>query len=143
MTEKEKNARAKLARLQDALADDLNNISDEELILELEEIGEDVTKIAAHASSLISDTISGVGQNRLANARMAYDANRSIQGANVLKWPLDKKRTLIQGFAKNDNSLEQKLTLAARKGEDTEADIDSFLEDLIELGAIDDEGNFN
>ncbi len=60
---------------------------------------------------------------------------------NILQWPEERKRALIQQFARNDNTLKQKLTLAARKGEDTEADMDSFIEDLIDLGVIDDEGN--
>ena len=58
-----------------------------------------------------------------------------------MQWPVERKRALIQRFAKNDSALKQKLTLAARKGEDTEADMDSFIDDLIDLGIIDDEGN--
>ena len=141
MTDKEKMAREKLFRLQDALADDLQNLSDDEILAEAKENGENVEEIATHTSSLISDVIRKNGQHRLAAARAAYDANTPADGANVLKFSLSKKREIVNAFAKNDNGFEEKLTLAARNGKDTEADIDSLLEDLIDLGEIDDEGN--
>ncbi len=59
----------------------------------------------------------------------------------MVELALEKKRALIDKFAGNDNQLRERLTMAARNEEDSEADIDSFLEDLVELGIIDDEGN--
>ena len=60
-----------------------------------------------------------------------------------MHWPVSRKRALIQSFAQKDNELEQKLgvTLATREGKDTDADVDSLIEDMIHLGLIDDEGN--
>ena len=44
-------------------------------------------------------------------------------------------------LANLNSAIDQKFTLAAREGRDTQADIDGLLEDLVELGVIDGEGN--
>lgn len=141
MNKEQNKAREKLEKLCNALADDLDAMTDEELLAELEEAGEDVDAIAARTRALITDTVANIGRRKLAAARAGYDTHKAGHRSNVLQWPMESKRALIQRFAQNDNALKQKLTLAARKGEDTEADMDSFIEDLIDLGVIDDEGN--
>ena len=141
---KEKNeAHEKLERLCNTLADDIETMSDEELIAELEDTGEDVNAIAKRTGELIADAIAKVGRRKLATARAGYETEtrQTSHGINVLQWPVSRKRDLIQHFAENDAELEQKLTLAAREGKDTEADMNSFIEDLIDLGVIDDKGN--
>ena len=90
---------------------------------------------------MIADAIADAGRRKLAAARAGYEARRAISQCNVMQWPQERKRALIQQFAQKDNTLKQKLTLAARNGKDTEADVNSFIEDLIELGMIDEEGN--
>ena len=141
---KEKNeAHEKLERLCNALADDIEAMSDEELIAELEDTGEDANTIARRMGGLIANAIANVGRRKLATARAGYEAEtrQTSHGNNVLQWPVSRKRDLIRHFAENDAELEQKLTLAAREGKDTEADMNSFIEDLIDLGVIDDKGN--
>jgi hypothetical protein len=57
---------------------------------------------------------------------------------DVLLLPLAEKRRIVEQFAANDAGLSGKLTLAARKGDaETEADTDSFLRALVDLGVID------
>ena len=141
MNKKQNEAREKLERLCNSLADDIDAMSDDELLAELKEAGEDADAIATRTGSLIADAMASVGRRKLAVARAGYAAHKAGQRSNVLQWPVERKRALIQRFAENDNALRQKLTLAARKGQDSEADVDSFIEDLIDLGAIDDEGN--
>ena len=139
---KEKNeASEKLERLCNALADDIDTMSDEELLAELAEAGEDADAIANRTHALIVNAITNVGRRRRKAARSAYEATQTGHRSNVLQWPVNRKRDLIQYFAENDAGLKQKLTLAAREGKDTEADMNSFIEDLIDLGVIDDEGN--
>ena len=141
MNNEQNKAREKLERLCNALADDLDALSDEELLAEIKEAGEDVDAIATRTGALIADAIANSGRRKLAAARAGYETHKAGHRGNILQWPVERKRALIQQFARNDNALKQKLTLAARKGEDTEADVDSFIEDLIDLGVIDDEGN--
>ena len=142
MNKEQNKAREMLDRLRNALADDIDALSDEELLAELKEDGEDVDAIATRTGALIADAIANSGRSKLAAARAGYEIRKAAgHRSNILQWPVERKRALIQQFAQNDNALTRKLTLAARKGEDTEADVDSFIEDLIDLGVIDDEGN--
>ncbi len=141
MSKEQKKACEKLERLCNALADDIDTMTDEELLAELEEAGEDVDSIAARTGALIVNAVADAGSRKLAAARAGYEAHKAGRQGNVLQWPMERKRALMQQFAQDDIALKQKLTLAARKGEDTEADVDSFIEDLIDLGVIDDEGN--
>jgi hypothetical protein len=54
-----------------------------------------------------------------------------------------QKKSVIENFTTKAPELNQKLTLAARKGEgiQTENDIEGMFEDMLELGLIDEEGN--
>ena len=141
MNKSQNDSIEKLTRLCNALADDMDYMSDEELLAELEEAGEDADAIVAHADQLIAEAIIKVGRRKLESARAGYVARQIGHHRNILQWPVERKRLLIQHFAQNDAELGRKLTLAARKGENTEADMDSFIEDLIDLGVIDADGN--
>ncbi len=133
----------KLERLCNALADDIDAMSDKELLAELQEAGEDTDAIVKRTRELIAEAIAKVGRHNMEAARAGYDAemHQTSHESKVLHWPVQRKRELMQRFAQNDDTLKQKLTLAARKAEDTEADVDSFIQDLNDLGVIDDEGN--
>ena len=141
MNKSQNDSIEKLTRLCNALADDMDSISDEEMLAELEEAGEDGDAIAKHADQLITEAIAKVGRRKLESARAGYVARHIGHHSNILQWPVERKRHLIQHFAQNDAALDRKLTLAARKGKNTETDIDSFIEDLIDLGVIDADGN--
>ena len=145
MSKKQNEASEKLERLCNALTDDIDAMSDEELLAELEEAGEDANDIGNRTAGVIAYAVTNVGRRKLAAARTGYEAERhqTGHGSNVSHWPVSRKRALIQSFAQKDNELEQKLgvTLAAREGKDTDADVDSLIEDMIHLGLIDDEGN--
>lgn len=143
MNKDQNKAIEKLERLCNALADDIDVMSDKELMAELQEVGEDTDAIAKRMRKLISNTIAKVGRHKMEAARAGYEAEmyQTSHEGKILHWPVHRKRELIHRFAQNDDAFKQKLTLAARKEEDTEEDVDSFIEDLIDLGVIDDEGN--
>jgi hypothetical protein len=138
---KDSDARIKLDRLGEALAKDLDALSDDELMEEIAATDEERQKTVSHMRSLIEEAIATSGQRRLAKARQAYDAIRGKARAKVTELPLDRKKALVAHFAKNPQALPEKLTMAARNEANSEADLDSLLQDLLELGAIDDEGN--
>jgi hypothetical protein len=138
---KDSDARVKLDRLGEALAKDLDALSDHELVEEIAATDEERQKTVSHMRSLIEEAIATSGRQRLAKARQVYDAIRGKARAKVTELPLDRKKALVAHFAKNPQALPEKLTMAARNEANSEADLDSLLQDLLELGAIDDEGN--
>ena len=141
MSKEQNETREELERLANALVDDIDAMSDEELLAELDEAGEDAGTVADQTRTLIADAVAKVGRRKLAAARSGYEASQTGHQSNVLQWSMQRKRGLIQHFVQNNNEFEQKWTLAAREGKDMEADMNSFIEDLIDLGVIDDEGN--
>ena len=141
MNNNREETRRQLERLADALARDVDQLTDEDVLREATEEHGDPNKAALAAKNLIQEAITAHGKRRLATARTAYQAERERGGSKVFELSAERKRELIDRFASNDNQLREKLTMAARNQEDMEADIDSFLEDLVELGVIDDEGN--
>lgn len=141
MSNNHDEARRKLDRLTDALARDVDQLTDEEVFQEVTEVYGDPEKVVEDVEALIEGAIAEHGKRRLTAARRGFETQTARNKSNVISFPLDKKRALLDLFARNDPQLREKLTMAARNEEDSEADIDSFLEDLIELGAIDDEGN--
>ena len=143
MNKNQNEAFEKLERLCNVLADDIDAMSDEELLAELQEAGEDTDAIAKQTGQRIAEAITKVGRHKMEAARAGYEAetHQTSHKSKVFHLPVSRKRELIQHFAQNDDTFKQKLTLAARKEEDSEADVDSFIEDLLDLGVIDDEGN--
>lgn len=133
--------RKQLERLADTLERDVDQLTDEEVLREAAEEYGDSEKAVLEIRHLVQESISAYGQRRLAAAREAYQAESAKSELKVFELSTERKQKIVEQFADNDNQFREKLTLAARNQEDFEADLDSFLEDLIELGAIDDEGN--
>lgn len=134
-------ARRQLDRLADALARDVDRLNADELFEEAAEFYGAADNAVSETRQLIEAAITAHAKSRFAAARQAYESHASKSSAKLLDLPWERKRELINKFASNDNELQKKLTMAARNEEEFEADIDSFLEDLVELGVIDDEGN--
>lgn len=142
MMDNRRKAAQRLARLADALARDVDQLTDDELLKEaIEEFGS-LDKATAVVRGRIARALEVGGRRRLAAARKAYDSHLHRSHSKIAWLPMSRKRALIEHFTHNDNALRQKLTLAARNEKESQADIDSFLEDLVELGVIDEEGNF-
>lgn len=128
---------AQLNALIDADLQALLMLSDESVMAEAEETCGNAAKVAADVRVKVQAAVAEAGRRRLAEARKAIDADRSA-GGNVLQWPLQRKRELLARVRQGTTAL----TLAARQGEDeTENDLDSLIEDLVDLGIIDEEGN--
>lgn len=134
-------ARRQLERLADALARDIDQLTDEELRRETKEDYGNSDKAIFATKNVIQQAISAHGKRRLAAARRAYETQSAKVEAKLFELSTERKRELVERFASNDNKLRERLTMAARNQENLEDDIDSFLEDLIELDVIDDEGN--
>jgi hypothetical protein len=134
-----KDARQKLDRLVDALIRDVDALSDEELTEEVAADG-DVEKAINQVKDLVESAIAESGRRRLTRARRAYEAVTAKDRPKVMQLPLSRKKALVTKFA-DSSRFPEKLTLAARNADNTEADVDGLLQDLLELGIVDDEGN--
>jgi hypothetical protein len=134
MTTNSNDARDALRRLADALADDVLNAPDSEILEDAAEIYGDPEKIAAEMVKLFEQTASERGKERLAAARAAVATDRRRPAAVVRLPPTEARRRLQQLIAA-DPETARKLTAAARKGDRlSDDDVQSMLEDFEELG---------
>jgi len=142
MTRKSHN-KPDLFHFADALVDDLMALSDEELLGEVREEGADPEALAKELREKLEARIATENKARLARAREEMNAARAARASSgVVSLPLVRKQQILGQFAANDGQLRQRLTMAARKGEGaSEREVDDILRDLLDLGAIDDEGN--
>lgn len=128
---------AQLGLLVDADLRALLQQSEESTLAEAAELYGDAAKAAADFRAKVQAAVAEAGRRRLAEARKVIDAERPA-GGKVLQWPVDRKRDLLARLRRADAGL----TMAARQGEDeSENDLDSLIEDLVDLGVIDEEGN--
>ena len=131
----------KLERISLALARDVDELSEQALFEEAEECYGDTNKAIAAARSIIDSALAQHGKQRLTAARKGYAEFARKPGSTVAELPPRKKRALVERVTRDDPALREKLTMAARNEDDHAADIDSFLEDLVELGVVDEHGN--
>lgn len=136
-----KDTLSKLNRIAEALARDVDAASDAELLAEAAEEHGTAEAAVEDLRNTLKRALDESGRQRLIRARQGYDQTFPGQSAKVIQLPLERKRALLERFAKSGAAGGQKVTLAARNEADSEADVDSLLEDLLELGAIDEEGN--
>jgi hypothetical protein len=136
MTTNSNGKRDALRRLADALAEDVLNAPDHEILEDAAEIYGDTGKLAADMLKLFERIASEQGKERLAAARAAVAADRLRPAAVVRLEPAEARRRL-QRLIAADPETARKLTVAARKGYDlSDADVQSMLEDFEELGVI-------
>lgn len=130
-----------LQRLGTALAQDVDELTDEEVMAEARELYGDATVAANQTKGVIQRAIEAHGQSRLQAARLGYRAEQGRQGTpKVLTWSAEQKSELLSRVLAGSSPLPSQLTLAARNENDLLADQDSVIEDLIDFGVIDEEG---
>ncbi len=133
-----------LEKLTDALVEDIINLSDKEILLEAEELFNDLLEVNNHIREVINSAVLRASKSRLIEAKkQVNEYKKTAKGNNVIALSSAQKKSVIEDFTTQDPSLNQKLTLAARKGEgiQTKNDIEGMFEDMLELGLIDEEGN--
>lgn len=121
------------------LADDILNLSDEELLQEAQDEFEDVASLISSARDAINSAILKSNKSRLSAAKEQLEQKRKgTNQNNVLTFTLNDKRALIHQAKESVHSL----TLAARNEEEmSESDINGVLQDLVDLGVMDENGN--
>lgn len=129
-----------LQRLNEALVEDILGASDEALLAEVRQDGQDPERIAAAARTLFEKAVLRASKLRLLRAQAAVAADRRAHSqAAVPDDPAAARRRLERLLARHPDAA-RKLTLAARKGQSGELsdeEVCGWLEDFEELGITD------
>jgi hypothetical protein len=127
-----------LHALCDALSDSVVRASDEEVIEESRLVGRDPTGEARRLKALMLASVKTYQQRALRDARKAYDAGkqRSFQRSSIPETPTERRDLFSFVLAKQPQYSEL-LTAQHRQLTDlTDEDIETYLEDLDELGIL-------
>lgn len=135
-----------IKRLAHELSEDIVESSSKEILAEAQEQfeDEDTTIEIKRLRDVINNALLQASKAKLAEAKKQVAIHKQEGTENkVIHLSILQKRSIIDRFISQDHDLQQKLTLAARKGEgiQTENDIEGMFEDMIELGVIDNQGN--
>jgi hypothetical protein len=136
MTEKKDAKHTALDWLTDAVVEDILATPDADLLNEEREAGNDPSASAKHAGALYERASMSVAKKKLQDAKAAVQAERRPRaGAPAQKLDPAVARTRLNALLEQHPETKTKLTMAARKGEGlSDADVQSMLEDLEELG---------
>jgi hypothetical protein len=127
--------RKELHRLADAMLDDILNASDDEILNEAIEDGDDAEADAARLRDAFCRALLGAGKAKMAAAKQALAEYKSQRLMESVRPVLPKDRSAR--LAALNPMVGSKLTLAARKGGDfTQEDIDGLLDDDAELARL-------
>lgn len=130
-----------LARLEEELVDDIVSLSDEDLLAEAKKDGVDVAEVANRGREIVSKAIAAAGKAKLVAAQIAVKASHERAPLRVIQGSLQEKQRLIQAVIAKQSEGSAKFTLAARNaGQVTENDVDQFLQDLMDLGLLGEDG---
>ncbi|MGH7802556.1 MAG: hypothetical protein ACREOW_18355 [Thermodesulfobacteriota bacterium] len=128
----------KLDALIDALGDSVLEASDDEILEELRKSGVDMDAEAVHLKAMMLGTVKTFRQRSLEAARAAY--SRQIEQMENKSYSIPKtapeRRKLFSFLAQNPR-FAQFVTAQYRNLEElTDNDIETYLEDLAELGIL-------
>jgi hypothetical protein len=130
---------SELSRLREELAADVMGTSDEEIFAEVRDRGVDPEAAATRVASVLQRAVLDSGKEKMAAARESLQKQKAAEDTRE---PVDiaKARALLEKAATSDANLQQRLTLAARNGDSLpDGDVQSLVDDLLELGILTDE----
>lgn len=131
--------RAKYKAIERCLTKDIDNLSDEELLKEASEQGLNPAAIASDMRTSAMDLIATAKRNLLVKTREKMEQEKlSISKKELPRPSLDIiKRRLQELFSQKPD-----LAVAFRQGKSlSDSDWDSLWDDLVEIGAIKDDGS--
>jgi hypothetical protein len=116
MTGSEDKDRKALERLNDALVEDILDMSDEDVLAEAKQDGTDPEAVAAAMAALFAKTVTAKRKARLAAAKAAVAADRGRPAAIAVPSDPAEARRLLERLLARYPDTAGKLTMAARKG---------------------------
>lgn len=140
MTGKNDKADRPIGRLADALVEDILNMSDEEVLAEFRDDGGDPERHAAEMRSMFENSLLVANKARMAAAKAGAAASRRtarLPAASVLD--MEGARARLRSVLERANTVPG-LTLAARNEDElSDRDVLGLLEEMAELGLLDDD----
>jgi hypothetical protein len=140
MTGENDRAARPLDRLADALVEDILNLPDEQVLTEFREDGGDPERHAAEMRAMFEQSVLAANKARMAAAKAGAAASRrASRGLTAPVVEIAHARALLRSLIARQGSS-PKLTLAARKeSELSDSDVLGILEELAELGLLDED----
>jgi hypothetical protein len=123
---------AKLSRLAEAFAESLLAMSDDDVLAEVDE------GRLAHVQKIITDVTSNVSKQALTKAKADREAWTASRPSSVASLPRSVARSQFEQLRQSDRELDQRVTLAARKGKaPTDQDVEGLISDWEDLKRLD------
>lgn len=132
--------RTKFEALLADLAEGVENASPEELLAEAKAEGQDTVQIASSVKATLLNAVRSFEQRKLHAARHGYKKRASELRRNRMDLPSTpaERLALLKKAASNDERV-AKVTARFRELKDlSDEDVRTALEDLLDLGALDD-----
>ena len=129
-----------LGALLGNLADAVEGASPEVLLAEAKAAGQDTQQIASEVKGTLLDAVRSFEQRKLHAARVKYRTRSTELGRRRIVLPAtpDARRTLLLDAATNNRRVAQVTARFRDLKELSDEDVQSALEDLMELGVFDD-----
>jgi hypothetical protein len=127
--------RAKLARLADALMQDILATPEADILAEVDDEG------IERARTILIEVKMNLSRQLLTKAKAKHEAWRSTQSRSAIPPDRSATRDRFEKIRRGDPEFNQKVTLAARNGKaPTDADVDGLIDDWADLQGLDGEG---
>lgn len=127
-----------LCKIMDAISDPILEMSDEDLLAEVREDGEDPGQVAAEVKEVLLGAIKSYRQRNLIAAAREYErqtAHAEKRESKIPTSPVQRRKLLDLIFARQP----ELLTFQNREFRDfTDTDVEGLLTDLEDLGALED-----
>jgi hypothetical protein len=137
VSDQRNEAQEALDRVAEKLAEDVLNATDAEILAEAEEDGRDIAAEAASSRAIFVKALAAQGKRRMAAARAAIDARSATSAPTARRLSPEQARQLLARALRDAPETSDKLTMAARKGQDlSDADVYGMLDDLVDLGLL-------
>ncbi len=134
MTNAKQNEHADLTALTDMFVEDILAATNEEILSELGDTPERQQARISDSRAFLDSVVEQSGKSKLASAKEAVEADRQ-RPQKVISLSPAELRARFAEFVARDPELAEKMTLAARSGEElSDRDILGILQDLEELG---------
>jgi predicted O-linked N-acetylglucosamine transferase (SPINDLY family) len=140
MTKGNRDYDKELKRVDQAFVEDILARSDSEIIAE---VAEDANPsiVLAHVRDLVRRALDASSKAKMAAARAAMKQTPRKPPA-IIALPLSQKKEILRRLVAKSSALPRQITLAARNEDEmSESDLDGILENLRDLGVIDEQGN--
>lgn len=139
MSNVDKNHLMKALALRNAQADDVDELTPEQARAELEAAGEDPEKLAATTRDRVMTLLAQTRMERLVSAK--EELRKVSVAGRVAPRSVASIRNALTRLASQTTSLAgRRIAMAYRNGrEQSDSDVQSLWQDLVELGAVSDD----